>query len=217
MEGLQTIMYATSSSFKVEECKLIVAHCLLADRTPVNRSFQFEFQTVAITETLEVDIEQMVRAEAKEAYSTLRVPCIVEHAGLIFEKYKDRGYPGGLTKPMWNTLDEKFVGETASANQPAIARAVVAYCDGMKTHTFIGETPGKIAAEPRGSRKFYWDTVFIPDDPNGKSGARTYAEINDDPSLGLQYKVTELSQSTRAMMKFLNFLKDNPSAALWRQ
>lgn len=217
MRSPMTVVYVTSSSFKEEECKLIVEHCVLADGMPLKGNFEFEFRKQSIPEILEVNIEEMVRDEVRAAYAKLRVPCIVEHAGLLFEDYKAVWYPGGLTKPMWNTLGQDFVKETASANRLAIARAVIAYCDGMNTHTFVGETTGKIAGTPKGSRKFYWDTVFVPDDPTGRSGGKTYAEINDDPALGLQYKVTMLSQSMKAMLLFLTFIKTHPAAALWRR
>jgi inosine/xanthosine triphosphate pyrophosphatase family protein len=130
----------------------------------------------------------MVSAEVVSAYSQLKVPCIVEHAGLIFDEYRDRSHPGGLTKPMWNTLADRFVAETGSAGRRAVARAVIAYCDGKEVRTLIGEREGKIADEPRGSRKFYWDTVFVPDDPSRVSNNLTYAEIVETTSLGLEYK-----------------------------
>src|SRR5262249_33080905 len=152
-----------------------------------------------------VDLTVMVRQEVVRAYSQIQVPCIVEHAGLIFEDYRDSWYPGGLTKPMWNTLGDKFIKETNSAGRRAIARAVIAYCDGKQTYTFTGETLGTLAKRPRGSRRFYWDTVFIPDDHSSKTGGKTYAEICDDASLGLAYKMTKFSQSARAMLAFLRF------------
>ncbi|HEV7299830.1 MAG TPA: non-canonical purine NTP pyrophosphatase [Tepidisphaeraceae bacterium] len=212
-----TVVYVTTSNFKEEECKLIVEHCTLPSGSPVKGNFEFDFRKEPIPETLEVNIEQMVRAEVRAAYSKFRIPCIVEHAGLIFENYRAVWYPGGLTKPMWNTLGQDFVKETASANRPATARAVIAYCDGMNTRTFTGETTGKIADGPRGSRTFYWDTVFVPDDPDGTLGTKTYAEINDDPALGLRYKVTKLSQSTKAMLGLLSYLETHSVGALWRQ
>ena len=41
---------------------------------------------------------------------------------------------GGLTKPMWDTLLDRFVDETKSAGRHATARAVVAYCDGCNIY-----------------------------------------------------------------------------------
>jgi XTP/dITP diphosphohydrolase len=203
-----TIAYVTASDFKIKENEMLVEHCKLSDGTPVRDLFAFEFRQVPIKEVLEVDLATMVIAEVAKAYSEIKVPCIVEHAGLIFDGYDS--YPGGLTKPMWNELNDQFIRETQSAGRRATARAVVAYCDGRDVRSFRGETPGKIADAPRGSRTFYWDTVFVPDDTTGTVVNKTYAEIVDDPALGLKYKMTILSQSTRAMLQFLDYRRNSP-------
>jgi XTP/dITP diphosphohydrolase len=207
------ITYVTSSKFKREENEIFRSRWTLANGKLVNQCFSFEFRTHAIKEVLEVSIEAMVAVEVKAAYAALKVPCIVEHAGLIFADYDTAGYPGGLTKPMWNTLGDSFVKETHSAGRGAIAQAAVAYCDGQRTFTFVGETQGRISAEPRGSRSFYWDTVFIPYEFN--PGDLTYAEIVSREDLGLEYKVIKLSQSSKAMAKFLDWrLTSRPQ--LWQ-
>lgn len=211
-----TIVYVTSSEFKKEEIEVFVNNYCFADGAAVKDYFEFDIRKVPIREMLEVDLEVMVLAEAAKAYGEIRCPCIVEHAGLIFEDYVDESYPGGLTKPMWNTLGLRFLQETNSAGKRALARAVVAYCDGKKTQTFVGETWGKLATEPRGGREFYWDTVFIPDDPSGRANGRTYAEIVEEKSLGLDYKIVELSQSAKAMCEFLEYRRANPIPDLWK-
>ena len=202
-----TIVYVTKSDFKVQENEILSHNCSLKDGSLVNDLFEFDIRRVQVQEVLEIDLKAMVMAEVTKAYSLIKVPCIVEHAGLIFDGYDL--YPGGLTKPMWNFLKEKFVEETHSAGRRAIARAVVAYCDGRSVHTFVGETLGVIAEKPRGNREFYWDTIFVPDDPSGRSKGKTYAEIFEDPALGLKYKMTALSQSARAMLSFLEFRQSN--------
>lgn len=199
------VVYATSSEYKREEISVLESRGTLLNGEPLGARVRFEMRGVDVKETLEVDLEEMVRAEATAAYRELLVPCIVEHAGLVFTDYIAEGYPGGLTKPMWNTLGRNFAEETHSAGRRAIARAVVGYCDGQEVRTFVGETAGSLAHTPRGSRAFYWDTVFVPDKPNGDPGTLTYAEIVADGSLGLAHKVLELSQSTRAMLNFLAY------------
>ena len=212
----QKVFYVTSSKFKQEENRIFQEEATLSDGTKVSDVFEFEIRSVHIKEILEVDLALMVQAEVTSAYSQIRVPCIVEHAGLIFEEYRDQSYPGGLTKPMWNALRDQFIEETKSANRRAIARAVIAYCDGMSVNTFIGETKGTLAPKPHGKREFYWDTIFQPDDPTGKATGKTYAEIVEDPSLGLRYKVLNLSQSSRAMKNFLEYRKKVGPSALWQ-
>ena len=55
--------------------------------------------------------------------------------------------------------------------------------------------------------------MFIPEDPDDRARGKTYAEIVDDSSLGLDYKL-KLSQSTAAMLCFLEYrLKNAPP--LW--
>jgi XTP/dITP diphosphohydrolase len=216
MEHKIRVVYVTSNPYKTEENAALVQSCVLSDGTLVGNAFEFDIRPVSIQEILNVDLALMVSAEVVNAYSELKVPCIVEHAGLIFEEYAAKSYPGGLTKPMWDTLGERFVAETGSAKRPAIARAVIAYCDGKAVKTFVGERRGTIADKPRGSRSFYWDTVFIPDDPSGKVKNLTYAEIVERSELGLSYKMKELSQSTIAMKQFLEFRRGSGDPELWR-
>src|SRR5437762_2768957 len=99
------IVYVTSSPFKRKENEVFVESCTLPDGTAVRDKFEFEIRPVQIKEILEVKLETMVMEEVTKAYSEIRVPCIVEHAGLIFDGYDS--YPGGLTKPMWNVLKDK--------------------------------------------------------------------------------------------------------------
>jgi inosine/xanthosine triphosphate pyrophosphatase family protein len=210
------VTYVTSSRFKKEENSVFVTSCHLKDSRSVADVFEFEIREVPIAELLEVKLEVMVQAEVVNAYSQIRIPCIVEHAGLIFDNYKDRSYPGGLTKPMWDTLGDDFIKETNSENRRVIARAVVAYCDGKSVKTFVGETVGALAEAPRGNREFYWDTVFVPDEATGAAAGKTYAEIVELPNLGLKYKIEKLSQSSKAMLSFLEYLDKHPNGDLWR-
>jgi inosine/xanthosine triphosphate pyrophosphatase family protein len=206
------VSYVTRNEFKIKENEVFRRCVKLEDGALVDEIFEFDIRRVPIKEVLEIDLREMVAAEVVEAYQKIRIPCIVEHAGLVFEEYDT--YPGGLTKPMWDFLKDRFVSETKSAGRRVKARAVVAYCDGRSVVTFVGETPGRISEGPRGSRQFYWDTVFIPDLPDGSSGSMTYAEIVEDKKLGLEYKMSELSQSTRAMVQFLKHRRTH-SPHLW--
>lgn len=208
------ITYVTSSLHKREEIGAVATSVRLADGRLVGEVFEFDFRSVQIKELLEVDIEAMVQAEVLDAYCQLKVPCIVEHAGLIFDDYRTEGYPGGLTKPMWNTLRDRFVDETRSAGRRAIARAVVAYCDGHQVRTFRGDVEGTIATAPAGNRQFYWDTVFVPAASQPGQLPQTYAEIAADPARGLDAKVA-ISQSTKAMLAFLEYRLHCPTPSLW--
>jgi len=162
------IAYVTSSEFKREENKAFINVCKLKDGSFVRDHFEFQIYNENITERLKVNLEDMVHAEVIEAYSKLKIPCIVEHAA-------------------------------------------IAYCNGMEIKIFRGETKGKLSAIPRGDREFYWDTVFMPDG----AGDQTYAEIVK--LSGLEEKILKYSQSAKAMLEFLEYLKEEPKNELWKQ
>lgn len=197
------IVYCSWSDFKKEEWRLAKEHLELesAPGKKLGELFELEFRQAPTSEPLLCDLESMVRAKIASAYRHVQVPCIVEHAGIILEGYEDKSFPGGLTQPMWDSLNaENFVGCCSSLSTRAIARAVVGYCDGLNVETFVGETTGLLCAVPRGARAFYWDTVFCPDGASGK----TYAEIVQTDRSGLLAKL-QISQSMRALKKFLEF------------
>ncbi|MEA2873040.1 MAG: XTP/dITP diphosphohydrolase [Hyphomicrobiales bacterium] len=204
MTGKIEVIYSTTNPHKQAEiratCDSIPVVMPDGSSALIGDVFTFVFRDGRPVEPLERDLEQMVNHKVLSAYRTLLVPCIAEHAGLVFSEHVNQNYPGGLTQPMWDALGaRKFVDETSSAGRQTIARAVIGYCDGLKVRCFVGETEGSLADRPRGNREFYWDTVFVP-----KGQTSTYAEICDDPSRGLTTKVA-LSQSTKALVKFLEF------------
>jgi XTP/dITP diphosphohydrolase len=197
------VVYATRSEFKRQEIAVVLSSGEFTDKDYVVRKigdrFDVKFSNISTDEPLEIDLEAMVHHKAISAYRALLMPCIVEHAGIILKRHLDKGFPGGLTQPMWDSLGgENFLQRTGAAGEAAIARAVIGYCDGMKVTTFVGETEGVVADKPRGSRNFYWDTVFCPTE----FGGRTYAEISGDPSRGVAEKM-KVSQSFKAFRAFL--------------
>jgi XTP/dITP diphosphohydrolase len=204
MRSVIDIVYSTTSPFKqaeiAETCHSGSIIVPSGERVAIGDLFKFEFRDGRPSEPLERDLEQMVRHKAVSAYKNLLVPCIVEHAGLIFDDYIDESYPGGLTQPMWDALGaERFIAETKGAGRRVRARAVIGYCDGLNVKCFQGETSGTLASRPSGSREFYWDTIFIPE-----SETVTYADICSDPKMGLKKKIA-LSQSTKALIEFLQY------------
>jgi XTP/dITP diphosphohydrolase len=201
------IIYCSWSPFKKEEWEIAKDSFELSG-AKLGQLFDLEFRDVPTSEPLLCDLEAMVRFKVESAYREVRVPCIVEHAGLVLDGYQAKSFPGGLTQPMWDALDaDRFVASCSSLTTRAIAKAVVGYCDGLNIRTFVGETNGTLAATPKGSRAFYWDTVFCPDGGSGK----TYAEIVGDDKSGLLDKL-KLSQSIKALMAFMVYRLSNEPA-----
>jgi XTP/dITP diphosphohydrolase len=204
------LIYCSSSPFKKEEWDAVKGEFELPSKagTKLGELFDLEFRDVPTSEPLLCDLQEMVRFKVGSAYRVVRIPCIVEHAGLILKGYESKSFPGGLTQPMWDALDPgRFVASCSPLTSHAIARAVVGYCDGLSLRTFVGETAGTLASSAKGSRAFYWDTVFCPDD----GGGRTYAEIVGDDKKGLLEKL-KISQSIKALMAFMEYRLVNEPA-----
>jgi inosine/xanthosine triphosphate pyrophosphatase family protein len=197
------VVYCSWSTYKQEEwdhAKRVAQE----DGSKLEDVLEFEFRKVQTREPLLCSLTEMVRAKALSAYQEVRVPCVVEHGGLILRGYESKDYPGGLTQPMWDALGpEQFLKACRALSTDAVARAVVGYCDGAKIATFIGDTRGSLSERPKGLRQFYWDTVFCPEGFSGK----TYAEIADDD---LSEKL-RVSQSIKAVRQLPAFIKVNRS------
>jgi inosine/xanthosine triphosphate pyrophosphatase family protein len=194
------IAYCSWSNYKKEEWALAKDTIELdATGKKLGELFDIRFRKVATTEPLLCDLEAMVKFKVESAYRQIQVPCIVEHAGLILEGFEDKSFPGGLTQPMWDSLaPEQFVAACSTLTSRAVARAVVGYCDGLNVYTFLGETRGALSSSSRGTREFYWDTIFCPDGFDG----RTYAEIVKNDRSGLGEKLV-VSQSIKALKAFM--------------
>jgi inosine/xanthosine triphosphate pyrophosphatase family protein len=194
------IAYCSWSDYKKEEWALAKDTIELEPTgKKLGDLFDVRFRKIATTEPLLCDLISMVKFKVESAYRQIQVPCIVEHAGLVLEGYESKSFPGGLTQPMWDSLTpEQFVSACSTLTSRAVARAVVGYCDGLNVHTFVGETRGTLSGTPRGTREFYWDTIFCPDG----CGGRTYAEIVKDDRSGLGDKLV-VSQSIKALKEFM--------------
>ncbi len=149
-----------------------------------------------VIEILSEDIKTVIKAKAADAYKKCRVPVIVEHGGLNIEYLN--GFPGALSKPMWDLMEEKIC-TIIPPGQSRKAKAIsgVCFCDGMKSHVFISETEGCISPERRGTNGFQWDPIFIPE-----GETKTYAEMNRTEKL-------RFSQAAKAYHQLISFLNNN--------
>src|SRR5258708_15746880 len=100
------VIYCSWSPFKKEEWACIQNQFEL-DGKPgqkLGQLFNLEFRNVPTTEPLLCDLEKMVRFKVESAYRAVRVPCIVEHVGLVLDGSESALFPGGLTHPMSDAL-----------------------------------------------------------------------------------------------------------------
>lgn len=180
------IRFLTGNPHKIQEANQILSE-LGINVIPYNEKIE-EIQTN--------DTKKLVRDKALKAYEIVGRPLFVEHTGLYIEKIND--LPGGLTQIFWDSLQadnfSKLFGK--DDNVKVTARTIIGYCDNMKIHFFEGEVKGTISSEPKGSRDFQWDCVFIPE-----GYSLTFAELGQEKN--------KISMRKKALDKFANYLREN--------
>lgn len=181
---MHDLRFLSGNQFKIDEVQAIMSKINI-EVIPVDYKIN-EIQTI--------DVHGLVHDKCIKAFQKVSRPIFVEHTSLHISPLN--GFPGGLTQVFWDTLKADKVAEIfGNMADPSVkATTRIAYCDGKKVHQFEGEVHGKISSEPRGSRDFQWDCIFIPDGEK-----LTFAEMGD--------KKNDISMRRRALEKFAQFLK----------
>ena len=129
---------------------------------------------VDLIEIQSLDLAEIISHKAKEAYSTVKTPVIVDDVSLSIQSMGK--LPGPLIKFFIRELGNEKVCKMVDCfgNRAAKAEVGMGYYDGKNLEIFTGEIEGYIADRPRGSNGFGWDAIFVP---NGHT--QTRAEMNE--------------------------------------
>lgn len=179
---MQHITFVTGSHHKLAEMERILGVAL--NRTALD-----------LPEIQSLDIEEVAREKATQAYGHVGGPVIVEDTALAFHALGR--LPGAYIK--W-FIDElgfeklcKLLPE--GSDRSATVSACIAYHDGTKIHTFIGSCEGAIAEHPRSGEGFGFDCIFIPEGHD-----KAWSELPNEVKDGMSHRA-------RAARKLADFLK----------
>ncbi len=130
----------------------------------------------ASIEKIEVQDEDLARIAleaARHAYSRVRRPVIVDDSGLFVDALK--GFPGPYSSYVYKTIGVEGLLRLMEGvrDRRACFRTALAVIYPPIEAVFEGISCGWIAMEPRGSRGFGFDPVFIPEGED-----RTFAEMS---------------------------------------
>ena len=153
-------VFVTSNANKLREASAILGR-------------ELSQSDLEIKEIQALEVKDVVREKAREAYLILKKPVLVEDTGLYIKRLK--GFPGALIKWVLGAIgNEGICGLLPQgADRSAYAETGLCLYDGKEFRTFFGRVDGKIAASPRGATNFGWDPVFQPD-----GHERTFAEMS---------------------------------------
>lgn len=175
------ILFATSNPGKLEEARKV-----LAPMGFIVEGYDGKGTEIQADTTREVAAHTAMGAAARAGR-----PVIVEDAGLFVDGLK--GFPGVYSAYALRTIGldglVRLLGGSRSRRASFVSS--VAYCEpGGKPEVFDGSVRGTIALQPRGSRGFGFDPIFVP---SGRR--RTFGELSIEEKC-------RVSHRSRALRKF---------------
>lgn len=143
-----------------------------------------------IAEIQDKSLKNIVKNKVTEAYSMIQRPVMVEHTGLIIPDFG--GMPNGFTQIIWDALKAEKFCEYFGEKQ-AVAKTMIAFCDGREILSFSGQIKGHIASTPVGMSTFGWDNVFVPD-----KYTETFAEMKKRKN-----KISMRKKSVKKLIEYM--------------
>lgn len=149
MKQIKAPIFVTGNLLKVEETSRYLG-------------INLPHQKLDLMEMQSLDIDEIVRHKAEQAFELLKAPVLVEDTALQFEALGGK-LPGTLIKWFLEELtDEGLCRLLDGRSRNAIAITTYAFHDGEEVHLFKAEVQGTYADHPRVIRPLGWATPFIP-------------------------------------------------------
>ena len=172
------LFFVSSNNHKYQEAKKIL------NTFGINLGF-FKSELQEIQSSSLKDIAQQ---KAKDAFSKLKQPIIIEDDGLFVDSLD--GFPGPYSSYVFKTIGNKGIISLVKNNRKAKFVSIITYCDKNTLQSFDAKIDGTISKSQKG-KGWGYDPIFIP-----KNMKKTFAEIENK---------NELSHRFKALKKFSNW------------
>lgn len=171
----------TGNRGKIAEARMIVGEAL-------------EAVSVDLPEIQSLDLSEILREKAAEAWRRIGRPVVIEDVSLELAAFN--GFPGPLVKWMLESMGADGMARAAAAlgDTRATARCGLFYQDADRTLVVEGVAMGRLITPGRGEHGFGWDPVFLPAEDE-----RTYAELTGMDKLAISHR----GRAWRALMRDL--------------
>jgi non-canonical purine NTP pyrophosphatase (RdgB/HAM1 family) len=150
---------------------------------------ELRHQKVTVDEIQSLDLKEVVKHKARQAYDIVKQPVIVEDVGMVFTAFKR--LPGPFIKWFETGSDLETMCRMLDSFEDRSATAFTLYClyDGHELHTFSGNMHGTIPKMPRGSGGFGFDSIFVNDGQD-----LTRAEMDEATYSSTSYRQAALAE-----------------------
>lgn len=139
-------------------------------------------ENIDLVEIQSLNLREVVGQKAREAFSRLDRPVVVEDIALRFHALGR--LPGTFIKHFISEAKPDVLCRMLDGfpDRSATAEINVAYYDGEVITIFTASSEGKISNAPAGENGFGWDAIFIPDGYN-ITRAQMTPEQQDETSI----------------------------------
>lgn len=176
----EEILFITGNENKLKEVREITGLNVIAKK-------------LDIPEIQSLDVEEVAKVKALEAFRLTGKPVMVDDTGMSIEALN--GLPGALITWFISTLKIEGIVYLLSheKNRKASVSTCIAYADQTGVYAFTGTVQGEIARSLRGQSDFGYDPIFIPEGYD-----KTFAELGSAEK-------NKISMRKIALTKFKEF------------
>lgn len=125
-----------------------------------------------LIEIQSLDVAEVVKRKAEDAFSKLRRPVLADDTGLSLNAWN--GLPGALVAWFLSSVGAEGILEMTSrlTDRTATVTTALGYADMNGVRVFTGTLQGTLTTERRGAGGFGYDSIFMPAGSN-----LTFAEM----------------------------------------
>ncbi len=149
-----------------------------------------------LTEVQSLDVAVVAARKAADAYAQLGEPVLVDDTGLTVHAWN--GLPGALVAWFLDTVGAQGILAMAAGltDRSATVSTALGYATANGVRVFQGTVVGSLAAEPRGTSGFGYDSIFIPDT---HSSGRTYAQMTSEEKNKISHRRRAVEEMRNAL------------------
>ena len=193
---MKKLIFATGNNGKLEEVKNIF------EGTGYEIVSMYEYGDIPEIEEDGDTFEANSFKKAKYIYDRFGLPTIADDSGLAIDQLDGR--PGVYSARYagedctYDDNNNKILKELSRLPGPHLAKFVsfAIYYDGQSKHSAVGELPGKIIEEKRGSFGFGYDPVFVPEGYD-----KTLAELTLEEKNNMSHRAAAFNKLKEILIK----------------
>jgi len=178
--------FITSNKHKFEEAREILE----------KYDIQLKWIKMNVEEPRGASVEEVARKSLESLIFSKKVTSwsFLEDAGLFIRALND--FPGVYSAYVYKTIGYHGILKLMEDVQDRYAefRSAIALYDGEKILVFTGKCPGIIGFEPRGTKGFGFDPIFIPE-----GFSQTFGELGED----IKNRISHRAKALQAMAEYI--------------